>query len=374
MFQALLQSIALGTKATFAYKPSTEEMKSYLAKKRGIKASTLVNTKLTKEEEDEAERGLLEAEANLPIGERKCDGDASETGLIKFCEPLMSVENTRKQYPTFTYTTEDNKFTECLIPFSSEIKFNLFIRDMNKGSNIMRNKDEYITILMKGGPDRILNRCTKILINDEERDFDKYWQDQVQEANDDFAGQGERVFAFARCQLDPKIYSKDPAYEFDVKNWRNWMGVQHRDESIKGWFPMYGLTLVGVISLNDPPRVTVPYAVQTCRSAGIKVVMVTGDQPPTAAAIAHKVNIITDPSLEYHTMLKKGMGKEEAWSKSKAIVINGDQLAAKHAAEDQLDDLDPEKGRYLIDWIKKPEVVFARTTPSQKLLIVNACQ
>lgn len=42
--------------------------------------------------------------------------------------------------------------------------------------------------------------------------------------------------------------------------------------------------------------------------------MVTGDQPPTAAAIAHKVNIITDPTLEYNYLVKeKGMPPEEAW-------------------------------------------------------------
>ena len=49
-------------------------------------------------------------------------------------------------------------------------------------------------------------------------------------------------------------------------------------------------------------------------------------------------------------------------------------MAEKHAHEDNLDDLDPEKGRFLLEWISKPEVVFARTTPSQKLLIVDACQ
>jgi magnesium-transporting ATPase (P-type) len=43
--------------------------------------------------------------------------------------------------------------------------------------------------------------------------------------------------------------------------------------------------------------------------------MVTGDQPPTAAAIAHKVNIISDPTLEYFTMIRKGMSPEEAWSR-----------------------------------------------------------
>ena len=69
-----------------------------------------------------------------------------------------------------------------------------------------------------------------------------------------------------------------------------------------------------------------------------------------------------------------GYSKEEAWEKSRAIVIHGDKLAEMHAQETYLDDNDPEKGRYLLDWISKPEVVFARTTPSQKLLIVDACQ
>jgi len=45
-------------------------------------------------------------------------------------------------------------------------------------------------------------------------------------------------------------------------------------------------------------------------------------------------------------------------------VIHGDLLAEKHAEEGGLDENDPEKGKYLMDWISKPEVVFARTTPS----------
>ena len=79
---------------------------------------------------------------------------------------------------------------------------------------------------------------------------------------------------------------------------------------------MFNLTLIGLISLNDPPRPRVDMSVEKCRQAGIKVIMVTGDQPPTAAAIAHKVNIITDPTLEYNYLLKeKGLSHEEAWQK-----------------------------------------------------------
>ena len=96
---------------------------------------------------------------------------------------------------------------------------------------------------------------------------------------------------------------------------------------------MMKLTLVGVISLNDPPRVGVAQSVAKCRVAGIKVIMVTGDQPPTAAAIAYKVNIITNPKLEYNYMMEElGMPEEEAWAKSTAIVIHGDILARAHVA------------------------------------------
>jgi sodium/potassium-transporting ATPase subunit alpha len=59
-----------------------------------------------------------------------------------------------------------------------------------------------------------------------------------------------------------------------------------------------------------------------------------------------------------------GKPKEVAWEMCRAVVIHGDLLAEKHAEEADIEDNDPEKGRYLMDWISKPEVVFARTTPS----------
>merc|ERR1719331_1238949 len=69
-----------------------------------------------------AEQGLLNIH-------RHCKGDASETGLVQFAESVMSLDATRKQCPTYVYT-DNGKPTECLIPFSSDIKFNLFIRDL----------------------------------------------------------------------------------------------------------------------------------------------------------------------------------------------------------------------------------------------------
>ena len=58
--------------------------------------------------------------------------------------------------------------------------------------------------------------------------------------------------------------------------------------------PLNGLRFVGLVSMIDPPRAAVPDAVCKCRSAGIQVVMVTGDHPVTAKAIARAVGIISD--------------------------------------------------------------------------------
>lgn len=114
-----------------------------------------------------------------------------------------------------------------------------------------------------------------------------------------------------------------------------------------GAFPMHGLTLVGIVSLNDPPRLKVDLSVEKCRMAGIKVIMVTGDQPPTAAAIANKVNILKHPGKEYNKMKEICASKEEAWRNSTGVVVHGDKLAAKHKETEHLDDNHPDKGKYL---------------------------
>ena len=93
--------------------------------------------------------------------------------------------------------------------------------------------------------------------------------------------------------------------------------------------------------------------------------MVTGDQPPTAAAITNKVNILKHPLKEFNYMVNElKMDKEKAWEQCTGIVVHGDLLAEKHLAEENMPDDDPTKGLFLKEWISKPEVVFARTTPS----------
>merc|ERR1712196_20321 len=93
----------------------------------------------------------------------------------------------------------------------------------------------------------------------------------------DLGGLGERVLGFCHKYLDAEKYGPGFKYDPDDPN-----------------FPLDNLCFVGLMSMIDPPRAAVPDAVAKCRSAGIKVIMVTGDHPITAKAIAKSVGIISD--------------------------------------------------------------------------------
>lgn len=114
----------------------------------------------------------------------------------------------------------------------------------------------------------------------------------------------------------------------------------------------------------DPPRAAVPDAVSKCRSAGIKVIMVTGDHPITAKAIAKGVGIISEGTETVEDIAQRlniptaEVNKKDA----KACVMHGSEL--KDLSADDLDEL-----------LKHhTEIVFARTSPQQKLVIVEGCQ
>lgn len=114
----------------------------------------------------------------------------------------------------------------------------------------------------------------------------------------------------------------------------------------------------------DPPRAAVPDAISKCRSAGIKVVMVTGDHPITAKAIAKSVGIISETSYTIDEIAKlKNIPIDDVDpNEPKAIVIHGSELR----------DMSRERLSEVIN--HHSEIVFARTSPQQKLMIVEGFQ
>ena len=98
------------------------------------------------------------------------------------------------------------------------------------------------------------------------------------------------------------------------------------------------MVFLGLVGLEDPPRIDVPAAIGKCRAAGIKVIMVTGDHPRTARAIARKIGLVqsADPK-----------------------VVTGAQFHSLSAIELQ----------FALD---APEIIFARVAADQKMRIVEA--
>ncbi len=136
------------------------------------------------------------------------------------CKEDNALEQMRTNFPT----VKDAEGNPKMIPFNSSIKFNLLIRDMSEGSN-ERTKENHINVYLKGAPEKVLKRCSKMLLKNEdgqivEADYDEGLSDGVEAANAFFGLQGERVLAFARAQLDPEEYGVD--YQFDTKSWNNW--------------------------------------------------------------------------------------------------------------------------------------------------------
>ena len=79
--------------------------------------------------------------------------------------------------------------------------------------------------------------------------------------------------------------------------------------------------------MRDPPRPSVPTAVSKCITAGIKVIMVTGDQPVTATAIARQVGIFGQGEKTVNEMAEiHNCSIDEAYDKANALVIHGDMI------------------------------------------------
>ncbi|XP_040567087.1 sodium/potassium-transporting ATPase subunit alpha [Lepeophtheirus salmonis] len=267
----------------------------------------------------------------VPVLKREVNGDASEAALLK-CTELTKGN-------VMQYRARNKKI--CEIPFNSTNKYQVSIHETEDDT------DGRTVLVMKGAPERILDRCATIFINGKEMPLDEEWKEKFNNAYLELGGLGERVLGF--CDYVLPLDKYPVGFPFDAE---------------EGNFPIDGLRFVGLMSMIDPPRAAVPDAVAKCRSAGIKVIMVTGDHPITAKAIAKSVGIISEGSRTVEDIAEeKNIKIEEVNSReANACVVHGGEL--KDVSEKELDDI----------LMYHTEIVFARTSPQQKLIIVEGCQ
>merc|ERR1712001_39043 len=258
---------------------------------------------------------------SVPILKREVNGDASEAALLKCCE--LTVGNIMQ------FRVRNKKV--CEIPFNSTNKYQVSIHETEDKS------DPRHLLVMKGAPERILARCGTIYINGEEKKMTDEWKEAFNNAYMELGGLGERVLGFCDLMLPADEYPEGYPFDCDDPN-----------------FPLDNLRFVGLMSMIDPPRAAVPDAVAKCRSAGIKVIMVTGDHPITAKAIAKSVGIISEGNETVSDIAQRLNIPEEKVTprEATACVVHGTQI--KDIEEKQIDEI----------LINHTEIVFARTSPS----------
>lgn len=292
---------------------------------------------------------------SLDVLQRVTHGDASESAFIKFCEPICPVlMKTSKKVDDAgaIINVRNENVVLAKVPFNSANKYQISIHLQDSDWEKPR------LMVMKGAPERVYNRCDRMIINGKPVKITKELTDIYNEAMRVLMSGGERILGCAMAELDPKKYHNRFEYQVDEKPFNIPMGLGDQEDGEKG-----GLIFVGLMSLIDPPRSAVPRAVLDCQKAGIKVVMVTGDHPDTAEAIAKQVNIIRDCTRR-DIAFRLNCAIEDVPTTHHdimAIVVTGAEL--ENMTSEQLDDI--------LDY---DQIVFARTSPVQKYIIVQGLQ
>lgn len=207
---------------------------------------------------------------------------------------LLDLFNTYK-HKDETYEVYSQRISE--LPFDSDRKM-MSVASTNH-------------LYTKGAVDNLLDRCSMILDHDEKRPITAADKDTIMRWNESCAENGLRVLAFAYKPFQKK-------------------DIDLNDEN--------DLIFVGLVAEQDPPRQESEEAVRMCRKAGIKPIMITGDHPVTAAAIARKIGIYNDGDM----------------------TVTGNELAGMSNER--------------LNQILEKTTVYARVAPEHKIRIVKAWQ
>ena len=257
---------------------------------------------------------IIQEENGIPVA----TGEATELAIVnKALNENINKVNLYRKMPRIDEIPFDSsiKMMTTIHKLNNSIKNNSFYNDeLSNGQvfineSVFENKNETsYRAITKGAPDVLIEKCNKIYVNGKIEPITIMQKNKIKNHNIEMANNALRV-----------------------------LGVAYKDTKEKNNFQK-DLIFVGLIGMIDPPREGVKEAVKTCKKAGIKTVMITGDHIATAKAIARELGILNDNEL----------------------AITGNEL-------DKIPDSKLEKTiqNYL---------VFARVTPEHKVRIVKAWQ
>uniref|UniRef100_A0A0N4Z9Q5 Cation_ATPase_N domain-containing protein n=1 Tax=Parastrongyloides trichosuri TaxID=131310 RepID=A0A0N4Z9Q5_PARTI len=288
--------------------------------------------------DDESFDKNLEDGSNDIYSKHGIIGTPCDVALLRYVENTASVEGIRERYQTVFE-----------IPFSS-LRRSQFTIAKVLTKNISKDKvddlDNYV-VFMKGAPEEVLSRCSKVKIGDEEQELSEEFKLDCKTAYEHFGNEGKRVIAFAMKYFHEEKKAK---FTSDSDN-----------------YPKDELIFLSLSALIDPPRLEVPVAIKQCKAAGIKVFMMTNDHLTSATATASEIGLITSTSGD--TVVNIGPEKKNK-KRNKRNQQNTNTDCAIIVGE-QLSKLTPKEWDNLL---KHNNIIFARTLPFQKLQIVEECQ
>ncbi|CAF1672540.1 unnamed protein product, partial [Adineta ricciae] len=334
------------------------------------------------------------------VRETKIVGDAADTALYNMCSRACHID--------MIETRSKNRRLQVL-PFNSNMKLMI-------SANKLENSPSMVLILMKGAPDYVIQHCSTYKTNQGDVELlTNEIRQMIVKRQETFGKDGYRLIALCQRSLEENEFNE-------------YVNANHSDR-LHG-FPSDNYTFIGLYALIDPPRDEVPDAVLKARHAGIRVAMVTGDHPTTARSIANQVNILSS-EISLNNGIDTFQSTKDQNGKIIVDLYRNDNLLEKHeVAHITKHDLniregnhpdgeklpwykrmigscknnfsDPTSGNanegvnrmnyipygvvvtgceienmddYMWDWVlSHQEIVFARTSPEQKLSIVTEFQ
>jgi len=270
-------------------------------------------------------------------------GNMSEAALVVAAAKMrMGVTN-----PKDDLKAKNPMLTELEVPFNSERKMQITFHKSEAPGSFMDvvyppgyENAEYFAIV-KGAPDRIMPFMPYILKSEGGKTVMDFSAPRDEAENGQIAGCNDALAAMALRVLGAGIMPLNPSDFEEIK------ACEKADDRMNFIKNKKAASLLGLIGSADPPRPGVAGAIQKCNEAGVRVVMITGDQKPTAAAIAKQINL-----------LKEGESADE-----KVLVCNDLRTPTG--------EMKPESE---LDKICGSVNVFSRAQPEDKIAIVHTLQ
>lgn len=277
---------------------------------------------------------------HLPPRDREVQGNATDSAVMRFVAGAMKGDEGQSKPPR-----------DFEIPFNSKNKWMLTMYRNTHSDNGYVKGNEY-KVYVKGAPDVLLPACTSFWSrsSDSVQPLDASAHASFKAFQDKQSRQAERVIVL--CEKTMRVNSQHGTNAFSDEVAIN---------------AISDLTVVGIMGIIDPPRMETAATIAECRRAGARFFMVTGDYGLTAAAIGTQIGIFTgsrDPDTfdqvrtAVNALSGSESGEKSVSNERGSLLLEGPQIA--RLTNDDWDVV-----------CQYQEIVFARTTPEQKLRIVN---